>query len=265
MKCVFDGKFRTNCQKDSVPESLLYLVSMVLRGSNIKTNIDSACITQSALTIAQLLQFNCTFRRNNKQQIKQSYTLTTRQPPLPAYVGLLVYAKTRMKGLVEKLSDVGLSMPYKHVIAISTNLGNNVISRFSEDNVVCPARMRHDVFTTAAVDNIDHNPSSATATGSLHGTGISLFQHPSSQEEGESSDTMPDYTATNNSTKLLSLPESYANVPAAVMPRDDPSLPHIYKVIPNDISIISREIEAENRCTFFGFKQIVSLYSLKFS
>ena len=44
MECVFDGgKFRTNCQKDSVPESFIYLVSMVLRGSNIKTNIDSTC------------------------------------------------------------------------------------------------------------------------------------------------------------------------------------------------------------------------------
>ena len=35
-----------------------------------------------------------------------------------------------------------------------------------------------DIFTTATVDNIDHNPSSMTATGSFHGTGISLFQHP---------------------------------------------------------------------------------------
>ena len=34
-------------------------------------------------------------------------------------------------------------------------------------------------FTTAAIDNIDHNPSSTTAKESFHGTGISLLQHPS--------------------------------------------------------------------------------------
>jgi len=29
----------------------------------------------------------------------------------------------------------------------------------------------------STVDNIDHNPSSATSKESFHGTGISLFQH----------------------------------------------------------------------------------------
>lgn len=33
------------------------------------------------------------------------------------------------------------------------------------------------VFTTAAVDNIDHNPRSTSANYSFHGTGISLIQH----------------------------------------------------------------------------------------
>ncbi|KAI8487001.1 hypothetical protein Bbelb_352610 [Branchiostoma belcheri] len=41
------------------------------------------------------------------------------------------------------------------------------------------------LFTTAAVDNIDHNPSSTTAKDSFHGTAISLLQHPNSAEDGE--------------------------------------------------------------------------------
>ena len=35
-----------------------------------------------------------------------------------------------------------------------------------------------NVFTTATVDNIDHNTSSTTAVSSLHGTSIPLIQHP---------------------------------------------------------------------------------------
>ena len=37
-------------------------------------------------------------------------------------------------------------------------------------DVVCPPKLRQGLFTTGAVDNIDHNPSSATAKDSFHGT-----------------------------------------------------------------------------------------------
>lgn len=33
-------------------------------------------------------------------------------------------------------------------------------------------------FTTAAIDNLHHNSSSATATTAFHSTGISIFRHP---------------------------------------------------------------------------------------
>ena len=50
--------------------------------------------------------------------------------------------------------------------------------------VVCPPTLRLNVFTTAALDNIDHNPSSTTLEGSFHGTGISLFQHLTPESQG---------------------------------------------------------------------------------
>ena len=65
--------------------------------------------------------------------------------------------------------------------------------------VVCPLQLRRGVFTTSAVDNIDHNPSSTSAQGSLHGTGISIFNQ-----------------------KLASLPEAYTNVPPATLVKCDP-------------------------------------------
>ena len=45
--------------------------------------------------------------------------------------------------------------------------------QFDKDGVVCPLLLRHNVFTTYVVDNIDHNPSSRTAVDSWHGTAIS--------------------------------------------------------------------------------------------
>ena len=51
----FNGSFRKGFQEDSVPELLLALVSMILDGPNIR---DQISITQTALTIAQLLKSN---------------------------------------------------------------------------------------------------------------------------------------------------------------------------------------------------------------
>ena len=41
-----------------------------------------------------------------------------------------------------------------------------------------PLSLKPGIFTSAAVDNLDHNLSSATAQSSFHGTTISIFQHP---------------------------------------------------------------------------------------
>ena len=57
-------------------------------------------------------------------------------------------------------------------------------------DVLSPPKLRTNLFTTAAVDNIDHNPSSTTATDSFHGTGISMFQHPTAENEGQSRDVV---------------------------------------------------------------------------
>ena len=41
------------------------------------------------------------------------------------------------------------------------------------------------IFTIGALDNLDHNPSSTTASSSFHGTGISVFQLPTAHSPGE--------------------------------------------------------------------------------
>ena len=58
---------------------------------------------------------------------------------------------------------------------------SNGVKRFTDSKL---SKLRGNVFTTAAVDNIDHNPSSATSKVSFHGTGMSLLQHPSVDGEG---------------------------------------------------------------------------------
>ncbi|CAB4025239.1 hypothetical protein ROHU_037104 [Paramuricea clavata] len=69
--------------------------------------------------------------------------------------------------------------------------------------------LKEEVFTTAAVDNIDHDPSSTTATKSFHGTSISIFQHVEKALEPNQIDLSVDFE--DSSTKI-ELPESYTNL-----------------------------------------------------
>ena len=68
---------------------------------------------------------------------------------------------------------------------ISTDLANSVTAQFEKEGVVCPPKLqKKDVYTTAAIDNIDHNPSSTTVSDSFHDTAISLVRHPTATIKG---------------------------------------------------------------------------------
>jgi len=97
---------------------------------------------------------------------------------------MMLHAHTRKKELVDRLSHLGLGISYDRVLQLSAQIGNSVCQQFHREQVVCPPKMRGQVFTTAAVDNIDHNPSATTSKDSFHGTAISLIQHPSYTGEG---------------------------------------------------------------------------------
>ena len=89
-KYVFDGNFQTNCQKNSVPSSLFFHMSMVIRGSSIKVISDNVSVIQDLLTLSQHLQYKCTSCRRDKQQATQNHS-QERQSPCPTYVELLVH------------------------------------------------------------------------------------------------------------------------------------------------------------------------------
>jgi len=68
------------------------------------------------------------------------------------------------------------------------------------------------IFTTGAVDNIDHNPSSRTAKDSFHGTAITLTQHPDLNSAGvKRSQACLDPNAPKTKT-VSKLPDSYTNI-----------------------------------------------------
>ena len=83
--------------------------------------------------------------------------------------------------------------------------------QYVEDGVVCPPSLRTKLFTTSAVDNIDNNPSSTTAKTSVHGTSISICQHPRPDYAGELREAPRINDHTNKVKKVPELPESFTN------------------------------------------------------
>ena len=98
-----------------------------------------------------------------------------RKTPLPVYIGMMVRGHTRKRELVDFSFNLGLSISYDRVLDISMGMAIAAAQQYESDEVVCPLILRENLFTTAAVDNIDHNPSWATAHDAFHGIGTSLF------------------------------------------------------------------------------------------
>ena len=91
---------------------------------------------------------------------------------------------------------------------MTSDLVNGVCRQFTVDDVVCPPTPRKGLFKTAAVDNIDSNPSSATAKDSFHGTGISMLQHPTRQFSGHERGVLLSITLHLQASQLLPYQQS---------------------------------------------------------
>ena len=216
----FNGTFSPKCQEESLPTSLLTLINLILVGSNIQKHSTTEDVTKaSSLAISQLLIFNSVKRSRDKNTAIVSRHIRERECPLPIYLALKIHGETRKRSLVDAFFNIGLCISYDRLLTISTDMANSVCSSFEEDGVVCPPKLRNQVFTTAAVDNIDHNPSSTTSSDSFHGTAISLVQHPTVEETGIDRCTNVIDGAVKSQQKLCSLPDAYANVPAASLPK----------------------------------------------
>lgn len=160
---------------------------MILDGpcSSKSDVFDEVSANTATLSISQLISFNCVKRcstsitDDSKPAMRHN---REREMPLPIYAGLKIHAETRNRGLIDTMNKMGLSISYDRVMSISTDAANSVCARFKQDGVVCPPKLRRNLFTTGALDNIDHNPSATTAKDSFHGTAISLTQHPTDND-----------------------------------------------------------------------------------
>ena len=138
---------------------------MILEGPNIKhqTQLVTLANTKASRSISQLLMFNSV---KHTQAVDPSSTVCHRselETPVPVYVALKIHAVTRSRNLIDALFNQGMCISYDRLLNLTSDICNAICEQFREDGVVCPPKLRCGVHTSAAVDNIDYNPTSSTA------------------------------------------------------------------------------------------------------
>ena len=214
---LFTGGFVAWCQDSYVSSSLKTLVPMVISGANVD-NVKNPYFKQQALTVSQLMMFNSMIKTHITSS--QAFHTIKRVSPKAVYLGQLLHSKTRKLDMVHKMSHLGLSISPDRLFDISAKMGNKAIAVFEQEGVVYPLNIRHAVFTTAATDNLDMNPSSATATSAIHGMTTSLNQYIFGDNFGRSRN-IPD--ALRSAKALKNLPEKVTNVKPGCLPPKVPT------------------------------------------
>ena len=206
----FNGSLSETCEEESIPQSLVTLVSMILEGPpNYAEDLKST--SRIAISLSQLLKFNSVKSQRNEpiKHVRHSQELET---PLPIYIGMKVHAATRKRGLVDMLHENGLSISYSRFQTLSTKMASSVSKYYRTMKCVVPPELKQNLLTTGEVDNIDHNPTSTTSKDSFHGTSISLFQHPEDKDHSSRKSGLVINPCGLTSKKICELPSFYSNI-----------------------------------------------------
>ena len=191
---------------------------MILKGTKVNQQSIERLPSQACLSISQLLVFNTIARERNTSSCSRH--TRDKECPLPIYVTLKIHGATRGRGLVDAMFNMGLCISYDRLLTLSTDIANAVCTRFEREGVVCPPKLRDGLFTTAGVDNINHNPTSTSAHDSFHGTAISLMQHPTTEVPGNDrgmSTFEPSTPTSKTSKNVAQLPSDFRELPPAVL------------------------------------------------
>ena len=237
----FSRSFTEDCQEHSVPQSLVMLIAMIIYGTNIKDK--TSYLSQPALSLSQLIMFHSCVRQRHQPSSHTRHS-EQRETPLPLFVGALVPSRTRSKDLVSTLYRVGLSVSYDYVLGLSADLGNTTISHFKIIKTVCPPKLNIGVFTTSALDNINHDRTATGAQGSFHGTGISLFQHSDTENHGTEQRRFNFISRIGK--KVTKLPESYTFVPGVTVTKSEIPVPEVCGLQKPGCSLMSKAVAQEN-------------------
>ena len=223
----FTGCLNSNSEKESVSNSLMILLRMIIDGPSFLSrdkSEDSFSSEPIILSIAQLIAFNTVEKRSfTGKYIRHSKHKCT---PFPLYVGIKSYLKTK-GSMVKPLSRRGISPCYDFIRSFTKDVANSVIKFWEDVGLVVPPQAKKEKFVIIGFDNIDWNAKSALSRdeSTLHGTIITVHQFDSSDDiesGGQNVDILhPDAIGL---AQVKMLPHNYADIDQNFVITDDDQL-----------------------------------------
>ncbi|VDI20119.1 Hypothetical predicted protein [Mytilus galloprovincialis] len=116
-KTTFSGSLVSEDIDDSIPPPLLRMVKMIKHGPDIESQLDNIS-SKSDLALTQPLMFN--YHTNRQKMTVEQIHSADHETPFCVYLGLLLFAKTRKRQLIDALFQHGLCISYDRVLEIST-------------------------------------------------------------------------------------------------------------------------------------------------
>ena len=99
-----------------------------------------------------------------------------REVPVVRHLTLKVYSKVRCKDIINTLHKNGLTLSYDRLLSFTDELSSIMIELYKRSgNRVLPSKIKSDIFTMFADDNIDLNSKSVTATKNYHSPAFLFF------------------------------------------------------------------------------------------
>ena len=206
----FNGSFMG---ESNLPCELLLLLDLLMNGSSHDGH-DESGFSLSVKTLAQIIFYNHR-KRQRKDSIGGGYQRhnTDKESPFLLYIGLKIYASTRSSEIIDILHKHGLCVSYDRILRITQGLGEAALQLFEDEDAIIPGLLRHGLFTIGAKDNVDKNARCTVSKSHYHGTSMSLFQFPSSFNEGFGRNYQKFVkVSSSESKKVRELPYFYANV-----------------------------------------------------
>ena len=227
----FDGSFAPNCLTASVNEKMRSFFNVVLRGpsalhgrENIGGDANLDAKEKIACNISQLLIYNTSKGTHHAVKTAALRHNKERETPFPLYHGLKLHGRGRDRKLIEIDHEQGISVSYKRVMEVKRGIARAVCARHAEDGVVLPTNIRHKVFTTHDVDNIDSKAQGNFSLDEFHGYALSVTNHLSHGNLGEKRAPIKLDTTDTSTPKL---PDAYMIQPPVELTHTDVFAPRL--------------------------------------
>lgn len=209
-------------QDHLVPRALYIFFRWLIVGPStvIENEETDNAVNNTAMNLAQTTMYSCL----SSKQISKKVTATmqsSKEWPLQVGVGLSVHSSFRSKQIIDLLHAMCVSVSYKRILSLETQIANQVIRRmFENDGVYIPKDFVRGRHIFMAIDNCDFQEDTPDGKNTLHGTVMNIYQQVyegDANEEIELEDDTEDqrlYDLPNSITKIETCPVSSSMKPA---------------------------------------------------